>query len=381
MKAKKIAALLVAAAMTITMIGCGNDANTTSTTEPAATETPADSGNTTATDVPEVEGQGDLIPVDASLDFENGNDQIMGFVNKLIPGTNEGTYSIADFKGTKAVKMESNGNNPCVAFDLGAILGDKIADVASIDLFIGTETGSDFYAASGSLGVMAAGNSYNEKWSVYLDTVNPKIANYKIPDGVTLQAGDSFGVAITTDNCLDKTGVPTIVYIDNLAFRDASGNLIEADADAVFALGGVQGDDPNLTILSGVQDLGFSAKGDGWAQAGKAWADIADKIQPGCVFEIEYSCKDEAGKDSPVWFVYNGLVTPDTEWGWVRCAAEPEWTIEGATLSKGRMLVPYESLAAVWGDGFESAFADGAELQGEAQYAWEIYSIKVGTMN
>lgn len=364
MKTKKILALVLSAAMVFSMTACDKgEANPQPTEAPSPVAAPSE--EPTAAPV-------NTLSTDASLDFEDGSISFVGFVDKLVPATKEGVFSVADENGSKALKVEPNGNKYLAAIDLGAVLGDKVADVASIECTIGTDQGDKFYAVSGSYGCMVAGEGITSAWSVYLDTQNPKRLTWKVPEGKVLAAGDSFAVGLTTDNKKDAGLDSTTFYIDNVAFKDASGNLIAADSTAEFSLGS-GALDPNAIVLADAVDLDFAVKGGGWGQAGKAWADIADAFFPGCVIEIEYNCAE------PIWFVYNGLTDANGEgWGWVRGVNEDDHLIPGAVYSDGKIQVTYEDLVPFWGEDFEHHFADGAELQCEGSSDWEVYSIKVG---
>ncbi len=369
MKTKKFLALLLSAAMVVSMVGCGGkkkDAEKPADNKPVDTQTTVDDQKT---DKPVV-----VLPTDASLDFEDGSLSFAGYLKNFVGGTGAADLSVAEFNGSKALKLAYAGKNPCVAFDLGALLGDKVADVASIEFTIGTDTGATFSACTG---VYQLSGVDGAKWSVYVESGNPKRYTMTVPEGVVLANGDAFAISLGEA----VAGVANVtVYIDNIAFKDAAGNIIAADTAAEFALTGAAS---GLPELAGAVDIGFTAKAGGWSQAGVAWAGIAEYFKPGMTIEVEYACKDADGKDSPIWFVFNGLTDENGEgWGWVRCSSEDDgWLIPGASYAAGKVQIPYEALAAYWGDGFETRFADGAELQGEGQYDWEIFAISIGKVS
>ncbi len=310
----------------------------------------------------------------ASVDFEDGN---MGFVSVYdgMANADACTVEIADFNGSKALQITNgSGKVPYVAFDVAGLLGDKAGDVASVDVTMGlVNPDGKFYACSGNVMLWVDGALSAEKhgWAVYLENKNPKSTVIELnPD-----KGEVFGeaaplmvVTLEVDNGATAGAANAVLYIDDIRFLDADGNVIEADTSAAFTapegFGGSK-DMSNLQYLGAdaVELEGMAGKAaDGWAQDG---VDMTEEflaaLVPGAVIEIEYS--SEAGD---MW-----IVMPDASVGWSRVEQQTAAT----NLSKNICQITYEQIAAVCGD---DVSAWGARLQCEASGAWEVYGVKVG---
>ena len=200
---------------------------------------------------------------------------------------------------------------------------------------------------------------------------------YTVPDGMTFGAGDNFVVTLETDNAASAQVGYQTVYVDNVAFKDASGNLLEADTSAEFvAL--ESGLDPNLMILKDVVELdGFACNGGGWAQAG---IDLTEEQKalfvPGSVIEIEYK------SDAPVWLV---AISGDDEngnalnplGGWLRGVNQETFVVDGYVASDGsKVQYTYEQLVPYFGEDYGQFLNT---LQCESSADWEVFSVKIGT--
>ena len=121
----------------------------------------------------------------------------------------------------------------------------------------------------------------------------------------------------------------------------------------------------NMAVVNGVDFAGFATKADAWAQDGFDMPqEIIDALVPGSVVEITYS--SESGN---MW-----IVMPDSEKGWMRVGQAG--TDDPAICDGQKCYVTYEQLAALCG---EDVSTWGARMQCEADSAWEVYSVKVGT--
>ncbi len=121
----------------------------------------------------------------------------------------------------------------------------------------------------------------------------------------------------------------------------------------------------NMAVVNGVDFAGFATKADAWAQDGLDMPqEIIDALVPGSVVEITYS--SESGN---MW-----IVMPDSEKGWMRVGQAG--TDDPAICDGQKCYVTYEQLAALCG---EDVSTWGARMQCEADSAWEVYSVKVGT--
>ena len=371
MKAKRVFTVLLATVMSVAMFtACGGDATQT------GGDTPDDSGavstNEPAEDTP------DVVATDASVDFEDG---AYGFVKMCLTkggSPDESQLSVVDYNGSKALYVENvSGGTMFIGINVSALLGDKVADLNTITMDIGTEyADGSFSACSGYLySYVGEGNDEvkGETWSVYLDTQNPKTAAFDV-SGAGFVAGMDNYIIISkeTDN---NAAAPASMYLDNLTFQDASGNVLAADTSADF--GSPKGfessgkDYSNLCVLTeAVNFEGFAVKGDAWGQTGVTMTqEIIDALVPGAVVEIEYS--SETGD---MWIVMN-----EAEAGWSRVGVG---NIDGSESSpayynnaKNICQITYEQIAEKCGDDVSTW---GSMMQCEASGAWEVYSVKVG---
>ena len=311
MKAKKLMALLLTAAMAFSMAGCGGKDATDTTGDgdtAEVTEAPAD-------DTADTDGTDAAAPVtgEASIDFEDG---LFGFagMDKTIAGNADASVlSVEDYNGSKALKVVPQGKVPYVAFQMDALLGDNVANVKTIEMTIGTESpDGNFYATSGNIYAFLGEENAKStaSWSVYLETANPKVATYTVADGQAVVAGNYIAVSLETDNAATEGAGQSIMWIDNVVFKDADGNVLSADTSAEYVSQETGEDRSNLCNLTGaVEWEGYAVTGDGWSQNGVAFTDdVLAALVPGSVIEISYSA--ETGN---LWVIMN-----EAEAGWMR---------------------------------------------------------------
>ncbi len=374
LKAKKLLTLSLTAAIAMSMAACGGkDAD--SSAEPsnanvqtAGTEAAAQESTPEAETTPQEDAQDAAAAAgDVSIDFEDGVYGFAGVDKSVNPVGDDATLSVADFAGSKALKVESNGKAPYVGFQVDALLGDKAADVRTIEMSLGIENpDGEFNAVSGKIYAFLGAEKERKDagWSVYLETANPKTAVYEVPDGMSFGEGNYIVLSLETDNGKDAGQTPAILYIDNIAFKDASGNVIAADTSAAFVSTASGDDRSNLAGITGAVDFeGFATKGDGWAQSGFAMTeDIIAALVPGSVVEVTYT--SETGD---MW-----LVIPDGEAGWMRVG---DGTNGQAVTDGSKAYIPFEMIAEYCG---EDVSKWGARMQCEASGAWEVFSVKVG---
>ena len=362
MNAKKLIAMILALMMVISMAACGAD-----TTEPTeTTEAPTETTQATEPSEPVVE------TVPASVDFEDGN---MGFVALYegMANADASVLEVADYNGSKALKVTNgSGKVPYVAIDVWSLLGENAANVASIEMTMGIENpDGEFYACSGQVML------WNEKelskstyaWSVYMENKNPKVASVVLKDqAFSADVAPIMVVTLNTDNGATAGAANANLYIDDIRFLDAAGNLITADTTVAFAEpNGFSGDKDmsNLQYLkaSTVALEGMSGiTGTAWGQNGvEMTPEFLAALVPGAVIEIEFS-----STSGDMW-----IVLPDSAAGWMRVKM-----MEAATNNaKNICQITYEEIAAVCG---EDVTTWGARLQCEASGDWEVYSVKVG---
>lgn len=376
-KRKQVVSLLVASAMAVSLVACGGGDTTTSETSSDAVEEAAEESSEETADAEASDGEeaADAAAVEgASVDFEDGN---FAFVKVRSDG-DKSNLSVTDFNGSKALYAENvDGSNMFIGINVSALLGDKVADLATINMDLGTASkGGEFNASSGVLYAYTGADNEQVKvgpWSVYVETANPKTATFDV-SGAGFVAGADNYIVISKET--DNGDVPGDMYIDNIQLLDASGSLLTADTAAEFGdpanFGSSGVDRANLFGLTHeVVFEGFATKADGWAQDGFDMPqEIIDALVPGSVVEINY--KSDTGH---MW-----LVMPDSEAGWMRVGVG-DWDGSGQqyayTNNAGTTAqVTYEQLAAVLGDDVSTW---GARMQCESDGAWEVTSVKVGT--
>ena len=381
MKKRKLATIALASAMMVTSFAAcgGNDTNTTAsggdttTTEAPAATTEATSTETPGTETPTTEKQEAVTP---SVDFEDGK-FAFAKVNTSKGGSDKSELSVADFKGSKALKAANvDGGNMFIGINVSALLGDKVTDLAEIRIDLGTENADKFAASNGKL-YCYTGEENEEKeagkWSVYLDTQNPKTATFDV-SGVGFVAGKDNYIVLSKEEDTSKTK-PSDLWIDNITFLDASGATITADTSAEF--GNPAGfsstaDRANLLgMTKAVTWEGYQVSGGAWGQAGIAFTDeIKAALVPGSVIEIEFQ-----STTGNMWIVMNEAAA-----GWKRVgvgdADGSGQQYARVNNAKNIAQVTYEQIAAVlesddistWGSGFQ------CESDGD----WSVSSVKVG---
>ena len=378
MKAKKVLALSLAAAMTFGLVGCGGDtpANSDAVATPeedAATEAPAEP----AEEAPAEEASGEAKeaePGEASIDFEDGVFGFVGVDKTVNSAGDDSVISVEDYNGSKALKVVSQGKASYVGIQADALLGSSASSLKTIELTIGTENpDGEFGACSGKIYAFTGeDNTRNEgPWSVYLENDNPKTAAFEIPEGQTFGEGNYIVVSLETDTAKDKGATPANFYIDNITFKDASGNVLAADTSVEYVSASTGADRSNLCALTGAVEFeGFAVSGDGWAQNGVAMTpEIIEALVPGSVVEITYT--SETGD---MWIVMN-----EAEAGWMRVAqGDADGSGSDAAYinnSKNTAQITFEQIAALCGDDVSKW---GSTMQCEASGAWEVQSVKVG---
>ncbi|MCM1039603.1 MAG: hypothetical protein NC434_09785 [Ruminococcus sp.] len=383
LKMKKLTACLLAGAMVFSLTACGGETEAPAAEEPDTTQESAEAEDTESTEAESESTEEEAAApeaVEASVDFEDGS---MSFVAPYLTPTNaaEVELSVVDFAGSKALQVKNlNGKVPFVAFDVTSLLGADVAKVASVEMSLGIsyDDGS-FSAVSGSV-LTWSGEDRHEvanDWSVYMETANPKVASVSIKSGdeFVADAGNIMILSLTSDTGLDAGKGNATLYIDNLRFLDASGNLLSADSSVAFAA--PQGfensgaDRSNLASISGAVNFeGFEKSAGGWAQDGLDMPqEIIDALVPGAVVEIEYT-----STTGNMW-----LVMPSADAGWMRVGVgdadgsgqQYAYTNNSGTTAQ----VTYEQLAAVCGDDVSTW---GPTMQCESDGDWEVFSVKVG---
>ena len=370
MKAKRFLAVLLATVMAVaTLTACnGNAAETGSSTENAGTEETVSADGTGEVATP--------VATEASVDFEDGN---CGFVkmNLLKGSPDESLLSVVDYNGSKALYAENvSGKSMFIGINVSALLGDQVADISTITMDIGTESADGSFAATSGYLYAYAGEGNEEvkcdAWSVYLETQNPKTATFDVSGAGFVAGADNY---IILSKETDNNATAASMYLDNITFLDAAGNVLTADTTVDFGSpAGFESAGTDLSNLCAMTDVvtfeGFETSADAWSQAGYAMPqEIIDALVPGSVVQIEYT--SETGD---MWIVMN-----EAEAGWSRVGVG---NIDGSESSaayinnsKNICQVTYEQIAEKCGDDVSTW---GSTMQCEASGAWQVFSVKVG---
>ncbi|MDE6743110.1 MAG: hypothetical protein K2J95_04415, partial [Lachnospiraceae bacterium] len=371
--AKKLLSVLLATVLvTASLTACGGD----------GAETTGGNETETGTEVDDTVPVDDAAGVDtpataASVDFEDGASAFVKM--NLLKGTpDESLLSVVDFNGSKALYVENvSGKSMFVGINVSALVGNKITDISTITMDIGTSRADGSFAAVSGYLYAYTGEKNEEvkgdSWSVYLETANPKTAVFDVSGAGFVAGADNYIIlSKETDN---NTASAASLYIDNITFLDASGNVIEADTSVDFGSPeGFESAGTDLSNLCGITDAvvfeGFETSGDGWSQVGFTMPqDILDALVPGSVVQIEY-----ASENGDMWIVMN-----EAEAGWSRVGVG---NIDGSESSaayinnsKNICQITYEQIAEKCSDDVSTW---GTTMQCEASGAWQVYSVKVG---
>ncbi|MGN1179761.1 MAG: hypothetical protein ACI4SD_01005 [Suilimivivens sp.] len=373
MKAKKIMALCLATAMTVSIVGCGGG-NAATETAGEATAEPAAEENVEASAETEAAEETAEVTGEVSIDFEDGLFGFVGNDKTANSASDDSVFSVEDYNGSKALKVTPQGKMPYVGIQADALLGDSAGSLKTIELTVGTENpDGKFFASSGNIYAFLGEDNAksNTGWSVYLEDANPKVISYTIPDDKTFGEGNYFVVSLETDNGKTKGATQANMYIDNIVFKDASGNVLKADTSVEYVSASAGADRSNLCAVTGaVEFANFACTGDAWSQNGFDMPqEIIDALVPGSVVEITFS--SESGD---MW-----IVMPDAAAGWMRVGqgnADGSGSDDAYINNSGNICqITYEQIAAVCGDDVSSW---GARMQCESDSAWEVQAVKVG---
>lgn len=318
---KRLLAMAMSSAMIMgALAGCSNNSSQSDTTTKAPENTTAPVETTASEPEPTtVEEEPKIIEPDYSVEegkaitFEDGK---LDFIklNMASIDADECTLEIADFNGSKALKVtptsEKTSKRFYLGLDLNSLLGDKVADVASVQMQIGLEAADgEFHACSGTVLQTHDAESSTATWVTYLDTLNP--ANIKVELTASYDASKENVLVITKDSddgsnldtAYAATGKYSTMYIDNIVFLDKDGNALDVDTTVAFA--GPEGyGEADWSNLIQVKDQtvidGFSATDiGGWSQAPKDWIVGTHEVLVQDVDENGDPLKDEEG--NPVY--------------------------------------------------------------------------------
>ena len=243
MKAKKLFALLLCAIMLLSLVGCKEKEDTKETDSPTGvTDQETDKEDIKDDDTEDKKETNEpVVEVkEASIDFEDGLYEFVA-VYKAPSNADASELSIADFNNSKALKVTNmNGKIPYIAIDIASLVGDKIADVRTITMDVGTEhPDGKFYATSGKITAYSGEGrrESNDPFSVYLATKNPNTAKAVLDKGEEFISGyqNMIILSLQTDNGPSAGGPNANIFIDNIRVMDEAGNVIKADSTVAFA--------------------------------------------------------------------------------------------------------------------------------------------------
>ncbi len=312
-----------------------------------------------------------------SIDFEDGLYGFVGNDKTINSAAADATFSLVDYNGSTALEVASDASVKYVAIQVDALLGDQISQLNSIEMTVGTTNpGGTFYSTAGCIYAFLGENldkDYSE-WSIYIESGNPKTISYTLDpdDGLSFVEGSYIVVSLEDDTGKDYKGdEAATLYIDDIKFLDADGNVLTADTTAEYVSAAAEDRSNLFAVSNAVEFEGFATSGDGWSQDGfDMTEEILAALVPGSVVEITYS-----SENGDIW-----LVMPDAEAGWMRVGvgnydgsgSDSAYYNGSANIAQ----ITYEQIAAVCGDDVSTW---GARMQCEASGAWEVYSVKVGT--
>ncbi len=378
LKTKKILALLLAGTMTLSMAACGDKDQ--EATKPAE-GTKQESKQETKQETGEKPSEEKPVAGEASIDFEDGN---IGFLAPYTMPANADSceLSIVDYNGSKALQVKNmDGKVPYLAIDINSLLGADIAKIASVEMLMGTSYDNGNFSASSGKITSWCGESQTEvtdEWSVYMERKNPKVAVATVDAGeeFVADADNIIMVSMNTDNGIDEGNGNATLYIDDIRFLDASGNVLKADTSVAFAApkGFInEGRDINLCYVDNAVEIeGYAPKEAAWTQMGLGEVTDAMKeaLVPGAVIEINYNATE------PVWLVAVSDGNPKGDWIRVGTDENNDYLCLGNVSSDNTVVqYTYEQLEASLGKNFTETLTD---LQCESKVDWEVYGMKIG---
>ena len=306
------------------------------------------------------------------IDFADGNYAFLG-VDTVAGNADACELSVVDYNGGKALRVDVKSKVPYVALNIEGLLGENYVKLAKMTFDVGAELGSDgkFYAQSGKVytvtGEDQTKNGYD--WSVFLKNKNPKAATVKITSPLTAGIGEYMLITKETDTFVDSGRFAgeeaRDIYLSNLQFFDAEGNVLPLDLTAVWESPNAEADLSNLSVLTGAVDFpGFTCEAGGWSQSGFNFTqEVLDALQPGTALEISFE-----SDNNTMW-----IVLPDSAAGWKRIGNNGAATIIG-----NKAYITYEQIVEIVG---EDKAGWGARLQCEGGADWKVYAVNVGKVN
>ncbi|MBR6327078.1 MAG: hypothetical protein IKR61_09795 [Lachnospiraceae bacterium] len=370
MKSKKVLACLMAGAMVLSLAACGSTEADGTPAETPAVETTAETPAETPAE-PEAPAEEVKEDTPKSITFDEGSISFLGQDSIVNPTSDASLIELGDYNGDSAAVITPQGKKPFVAIQMDQMVGDKVADVASVELTMATKAPDGaFHATSGKIyQVRGEDKSFSGvDWSIYMEKQLPKTVSAPVEGAV---AGDYIVVSLESDVAADEGAGQSTLYLLDVTFKDASGALISADAAAEFQAVDTGEDRSNLFGIAGAITVdGLAGKGDGWAQIGYlelTEEQLAALQAPGSVVEISYT--SESGN---IWMGLSGE-------NWLRIGVgDCDGSGQGYSYyndSCNIAQIPYEEIVKVCGDD-PSAWDKSIFI--ESDTAFEVFSVKIG---
>ena len=343
---KRIFAVVMAAVMTLSMVACGEQTgnDVTPTTAPTTAPTQAPVVDPEPTTAP-------AVATEATIDFEDGN---YGFVMvRTKPRKADlSNLSLVDYNGSKAVFVENQGGAEMhVGIDVDAILGDKVTEVRKITMTVGeTHPDGKFAAMSGYLAAFVGADLTETKletWAVYMKNKNPKVVTFNLPEGTSFTAGNDNYITLVKDD--DAGAALGSIYIDDICFYDAAGNLLKGDTTVVMEapkdfLAVVEEEEPAANV---VKVEGDSAYVGDWGQSAVVPADVLAQFA-GKDVSVKVKFELTNDKDYYIWAPMDGawgklgtqVVLPAEAEGKYRAQEDGTIAIDDRTITELNLTLP-----------------------------------------
>jgi len=385
---KKFLSLITAFILIFSLAACGTangTANTGGTDSGGGNNASDSTGGSTdsSTDSSEQTGS-DANPVRLSaarpgaIDFADGNISFIAIDESQGDASKGVEISVEEQFGAKMLKIVNNADGkPYVAIDASSLLGDRISDMRSMECTVATvHPDGNFYAASGTI-YGYCGEERTEikdkKWSVFLEDKNPNLAKFEMSKEKEYMVPDSYNFFVFSIDADNGEGV--VLYIGDICFLDASGNVLPVDTSVSFnaPAGFGKMDVSNLIGISGETDINATGSSSGsWGQAVSIDTNRSDTgtfdvnwISPGCVLTVFYT-----SENAPEVIIQSWTDGAPVSWAKV----EPFTVNDSGTIAQ----FSYEDMIAAFGTDDLAAYFDKFNI-GDTGAALEISKVTIGT--
>ncbi len=355
--------------MVLSLAACGGTETTetpatsveeTTTTEPAAETTE-----------PVAEVVEEKVDTPKSITFDEGSISFLGKDTVCNPAADSPVIELGDYNGDSAAVITPQGNKPFVGIQMDAMLGADVSKVATVEITLGIAApDGQFHSVSGKTYLVKGEDKsfQGTDWSIYLESQLPRTITYTLPSEAV--EGDYLVVSMESDVAKDEGVGQTTLSILDITFKDASGNVLAADATAEYKAASTGADRSNLFGITGEVTMALTGSGDGWSQIG--YVDFTDEewaalTTPGSVVEIEYS--------SETGYIWMGL--SGNAWTRIGVGDQDGSGQQYAYRNNSNTIaqITYEQIAAQVG---EDTSAWDHQIFVESDGKFEVFSIKIG---